>query len=546
MNNKAFLLVFACFFTLFLASFASAALSFDPTSITRTIDSGQTSLSVNFDLVADNETDYTDIVWEFTSNHGEWTNKPITDSINANDSVSLSATLSSIPSDFSGTITGNININNSEIEVDLPVTITVNAPTWEEDLCLFENDVHENPGDLQVDIRDVNVINDNNFGDDDEWFPFDEVEIEIRVQNDGDEDVDDIELEWGIYNKQTDEWVIDLDEVDTFDLNDNDEDTFTVSFKIDDSDLDVDLDELTDGRDYIIFARAIGEVQNEDRDDSCHADSSEADVIIEDDFVILTNPDFIETISCGTDLRFTADVWNIGDDDQDDVEIEVEIRKLDYLDYVNFDNIDSFDDEKVDLNIPIPEDADEGSYALVFTIYDEDGDVFQNDYDDEDAVFTYVFDVEGSCSVPSDELGAIVAAEVSSGGKVGEQLVINAEITNSGEDTAEFILNADGYREWANSVDINKRTITLDSGDSEQVTFTFDVKKGISGGDKLFQIDVILGTQIVLSQPVSVTLEENASGIPGLGDNWYLWLIGALNIILVIIIIVVAVRVAKK
>ena len=54
----------------------------------------------------------------------------------------------------------------------------------------------------------------------------------------------------------------------------------------------------------------------------------------------------------------------------------------------------------------------------------------------------------------------------------------------------------------------------------------------------------------VISQPVSVLVEKAGfSLITGnivLGENWYLWGIGALNIILVLIIIIVAVRLVRK
>ena len=53
------------------------------------------------------------------------------------------------------------------------------------------------------------------------------------------------------------------------------------------------------------------------------------------------------------------------------------------------------------------------------------------------------------------------------------------------------------------------------------------------------------------TQPVSFNIEEKSGGFGITGgainsDNWYLWGIGALNVILVVIIIIVAIRIAKS
>jgi hypothetical protein len=82
------------------------------------------------------------------------------------------------------------------------------------------------------------------------------------------------------------------------------------------------------------------------------------------------------------------------------------------------------------------------------------------------------------------------------------------------------------------------------------VIVPFDVKPDVSG-DKLFNIEVVADNQLVISQPVSVSIGGEGSGGQGsiedvFGDNWYLWLLGALNVILILIIIIVAIRVASR
>ena len=67
----------------------------------------------------------------------------------------------------------------------------------------------------------------------------------------------------------------------------------------------------------------------------------------------------------------------------------------------------------------IPNDATERKYDLIFWVYDEDGDIFENDEDDE-AEFEVSFTVEGSCSSAAK---ALVSATLESGGKAGKKYI---------------------------------------------------------------------------------------------------------------------------
>ena len=71
-------------------------------------------------------------------------------------------------------------------------------------------------------------------------------------------------------------------------------------------------------------------------------------------------------------------------------------------------------------------------------------------------------------------------------------------------------------------------------------------------GKKTFSLDLTNENKKVIPQPVEVVIEKagfNLFGATGavIGNkNWYVWAIGALNIVLVLIIILVAVRLVKK
>jgi len=420
---------------------------------------------------------------------------------------------------------------------------------WEDNFCIWDKVVSENEADLQIDIEDISV---EGFGDDESWFPFDEIEVEVSVENDGDYDTENIQVEWGLYDSDNGEWVIDVDDEKEFDLKDGKDETLTFTFTIDD-DMDVDLEDLEDGDQYVLYVRATGEIDDRDADefdgdDSCAWDSEEIEIVIERDFVVVSNLEITETVSCGSNLVISGDAYNVGEDDQDEVTVLVQIKNLDYIKELKFDEIESFEKEKFDLTIPIPKNAEENSYSIIFEVYDEDMDIYENDFDDDESRHRDSFIIEGGCSGSVEEdFGILISANLQSGGFAGEPLVVNAMITNTGDEQATLLFNAAGYGGWANSADLNKATIILESGESDEITITFDVKKDISAGDKSFNLEVISDNELIASQPVSFSIQQKASGISDIfGDSWYLWLIGLLNVILVIIIIVVAVKVARK
>lgn len=550
MKSKNFFLFTASFIVLVLAlGVVAADINFSPTSLSETVNYGETSVTVNFDLVHTGVGgDYTSLTWTGTSDEGTWTLPNITQLLD-NETLALSATLTGIPSGFTGTINANINVNDSGSPTeDLPITIVVEEPTWTSEFCLWDGGMDDNDGDLELDVQDVKVL--EGFGDDEVWFPFDEIEVEIEVKNDGDEEIEDVEFEWGLYDEDNNEWLIDVDEEDSWDIDEGDEEIVTLNIMIDD-DLELDLDELEGGKNYVLYFRASGEIADGDYEGNKTCDSAfeRVEIVIEKNFMALTDLDFIDTVSCGTDIHVTADVWNIGTKNQDDVTVKISNPNLGIDEMIDMGDIDAFEKEELDVTISVPYDAEENNYVLRFEIFDEDDDLFEAKDDDQEARYSMDLTISGSCSGSpgDDEYGdVIVSAELESGGQAGELLVINAILTNTGDSSGVFTLNAAGYTPWASTADISPSSLTLDAGESGTALFTFDVNAD-AFGENSFDLEVVSGNSLAALLPVSVMIEEGSSGSGfDFGDNWYLWLIGALNVILVIIIIVVAVRIARK
>ncbi|MBI3622838.1 putative S-layer protein [Candidatus Pacearchaeota archaeon] len=441
-----------------------------------------------------------------------------------------------------GSIVGHIHaVPESGTPEDLPFTVTLTTtPQGEFSFCAFDNGVRENPGDLRVSIKNFQVTG---FGSNHEWLPFDQVEFDVKVENNGNDDVNSISLEWGIYDKSRDDWVIKPDEAENFDLSNGNDDTYTVKFKIDDK-MDEDLQDLKNGNNYVLYVRATGEVDNTNKDNTCASDSQDSSIIIERNFVVLKPLQFSDSISCGDNVTLTGDLWNIGSKDEKSVNLKVVNTELKINQNVDVGDINSFEHKKVDINIPIPETAKQKSYTLTFEVYDENGDIFQDKYNKDDSRTNAILTV-ASCTINKAPT-ATVSADLASEAKAGSQLVVKATVTNSGDNQATYNLNAAGHGSWATLVSTNPDTLTLAPGKSGDATFTFNVNKGVSG-DQTFNIEVVSNNQLVANQPVSVAIAESKTSLSSIfGNNWYIWLIGALNVILVVVIIVIAVKVAKK
>jgi hypothetical protein len=391
----------------------------------------------------------------------------------------------------------------------------------------------ENEGNLKVDIRDINVIG---FSDnDDEWYLLDEVEIEIRIDNDGDEDVENIEVEYALYSSDGD--LIFNDDVDELDIDEGDDETLTFTFEIDPDDFD------SDNEDYILYVKATGEIADgvNEGENTCDSDSQNVKVIFDRDFVILDNIEITpETAQCSSTVRLTADAWNIGSRDQNDVEVLISSSSLKISQRVEVGDIDTIENEKISFEFTIPEDAPERTHSIELVVYDEDGDIYESDNDDESR-FSIHINVDGACGVIGDSVS--VDASLESDAKAGKDLIVKTIITNTGNKILTFNLVASDYSDWADTASFSQNSVALNAGESKEITLTLGVKKD-SSGEQSFNIDVSSDGELVMTQPVSVDIEKSGLSFD-LGDSWYLWAIGALNIILVIIIIIVAIRVAR-
>lgn len=522
MNSKLFgLFAFSILAFVLVMSFASSALTVSSSTI-----NAPTS---NSTIVTVNNTESTAAT---LSASGDFTVSLSSPSVPANTAVNITVTLTS---DFN-TLEPLTNV----------VTITATAGTVSgtgavtivKSLCSASN-----PGDLKV--RGVDFTNNGleyaNFGEDDQWFPFDEITAEIEVENNGNDNVDDVSVQWGIYDNQENQWVIEMDEEDEINIKDGETETLTTTFKFDD-DMDLDLDQLGDQSDrYRFYVVAEGTVDNSNSTDTCISGFESVSAVVESDFVVLDNFEIPETISCGATLEVSADVWNVGDGDQDEVSVYVTNKELGLTEDILVGDVDSFDSQKISFTFTVPRNVAEKTYNLKFEVYNEDGDVYQNDFNDDDSIFMVPLAVAVGCT--GSTAPVTVNAEIVSGGKAGQDLVIKATLTNTGSNTASYTITATGHEEWAASYVASPSTLTLAAGATGETTYTFKVNSGASGA-QTFNMELVSGTQVT-KQPVSVMIEQGSffGSMTGgaIGANGLVWGLGILIVILIIVIVLVVV-----
>jgi len=387
-------------------------------------------------------------------------------------------------------------------------------------------------------------------GDDDEdWKLFDTVEVEVKVDNDGNDDVDDVIIELGLFDSTGKSFVGELDfisddeEMDIGDLGDGNDETVTFEFRVPAS-MDTGSYRLA-VKAYSDGAEAKECIDNSDEFDNgfYHAVSVDEEDN-EERFVIVDDIRLPTEAVCGESLSGSFGVFNIGEDDQDQVKVILENRELGLSrEFEIRDNLDKGEDKVLDFSFTVPQVQD-GTYNLQFkTEYDYRSGAYHEQSED---TFTAPLKVIG-CTPNVVGGGISIIPSLDSEAKAGEKLVVTAEIKNEGSETRSFTLSALDYQSWATLDDIDPETFELDAGETKQVTLTLSVKEDATGPES-FTLQANSGSQIE-TQEVEVNIAAGTSGLPSFlsgGNSQILWIVGIINVVLIILIIVVAVRLARK
>lgn len=389
---------------------------------------------------------------------------------------------------------------------------------------------------------DITNINDDSSDDEWEWEPLDEVTITFKIKNNYDDDLD-VAYEIDLYDKDENEFLgLDGDGgaiEDTISIDEDSRETISVDVKV-----PVELEESSDR--YVLYIKAY---EDGEEDTECNEYNSDEDsdtqisINRESRRVRITSLDFPDFVSCGENALITAEVANIGSNTEDSIKIvarnsELGLEQTQIISKLNEDS----DPKEISFSFEIPSNATEKDYTISFDVYY----YYKKSTGEYQSVIKSVesgtLKVQGSC-VASTSANLIISSSLESTAKAGEELSVKANLRNTGTSEATYAISISGYNSWASNLKLSQSEITLSAGESKDVYIYLTPNSDVSG-EKSFTIQAISGAQIKEQQVVVSGIE--ASSTFSFGNNWYLWLIIGINVILIVVIIIVAISMSKK
>jgi len=464
------------------------------------------------------------------------------------------------------------NIKNTKVAID-DISWTEYSPDAEEEF--FCNNGDGAIGDQELKISKVKITNrgPSEDGEDNKWFPLDTIEVEVELENNGDEEIEDIIFEFGLFEQGSSTnlaedmlWISEDDEeIEIGDIEEKGEDDelkHTFEFRVNPEDLDKG--------NYIFKIKAYSDDLDEDNvcvdysddlSDNDFGDSiyyAEIDINKEkenDERPVVVDVEELNNLEafCDTEVSLVVDIWNIGDEDQEQVKVTLFNEDLGIdMDYVLRGGLDEGDDkEEIEFVFKIPKDAEEKEYLLDFQTYydyDEDDDTF----DERSKIFRTSLKVEGNCAFETSEPQITAELDPETPDAIaGEQVIIKTTIRNTGNETITYIISVSGNSAWSSLNAIDSKEITLEAGESEDVDIILDLDDDAQG-DKEFTIRTTYGDETA-EQKIALFVENpTAAGITGatvgehIRTNWFIYIIALINIILIIAIIAVIKSMAGK
>ena len=457
-----------------------------------------------------------------------------------------------IPSEQAvGTYKGEMNLSGTissplhrgTVNITLTVTTSPEDPTPSTTFCPSGDHGH-------LEIVEFDVIN-NGKGDDDEWEYLDEIEIEVTVENTGNDNINDVFVEIEIRNDDNEviskrKIGLDKDEIDLGRIRDDDEET--VTFKIDEVPIDLE------NGDYRIYAKAYEDGNENEQCKSTSEDFTDNDKtyfkfeIVQNDGATVIVKEGMENIqaSCGdknAEVKFM--IYNTGNNDEEKVLVMLENSVLGIEEKLVINNLRDKKNKEATFYITIPKDLSKTFYELdIYTYYDYD-----DDEDELDELIAYgessLEEGDGfsigleilSCEQTPD---ATISIDLESETIVQEQVIIKATITNNGKDN-DFAISTSDLESWAELITISLSTTSIKEGESAEIIITFIPT---ATGEHTFKINAIADGQPI-SKTVIINIDEKPSIFSNI-NNTTLYIIAGIIAVLIIIFLALIVRVSRR
>ncbi|MDP4039892.1 MAG: putative S-layer protein [Candidatus Pacearchaeota archaeon] len=403
-------------------------------------------------------------------------------------------------------------------------------------------------------ISKIDVQNNGN-GEDHKWELLDEIEVEVEVENHNQDDDLDVVIELALFDSAGRNIADDLNY-----LSDSDGDEEKIELNINDGDeekrffrfrVPADFD---DGN-YKLAVKVYNDEDGEDVD--CRETSGndlnrgfyqeiDIDRITEKDRMVIVDDIEIDSqASCGDIVTGEFTVFNIGNRDQDRVKVLMRNTALNLDQEFEITNLDEGEEETIQFRFNVPLNTANGNHRIDFrTLYEYDDGIYEEESEDTFITTLEILGCTGTTTLGDNPSGsALITAALTSSAKAGQEMTVDATITNIGTETAVYSVSVTGFSNWASLSSISEPSFTLNPGQSKTVAFAFNINKD-SKGTQIFTIQTTSGDKIE-TQEVEINIESSKFEF-SFSDNTWIWIIAAINIILIVLIIVVAVRLSRR
>lgn len=463
---------------------------------------------------------------------------------NLNTSSVLSLSLTTIPS--------TLKFDNS-----YPFTLTAYAKNATNSADTLNKSVNFNfvktfckYGAINKNLTISNVNIDTTGDDANVWKALDVITIEVEVKNEGDGTVRDVQAEIGLFDSAGTNFIGSLDfdstdeeKIEIGSLGNGDRETATFTFTVP-ADFDIN--------NYKLAVKTYSDRDGESAE--CDDTSGDLDndfyqpisVERQDDDGKYIAFDKIKVVpseaTCGDTVGLTFDTLNVGDSDQDRVKVKAYSKDLKVDTYSEIKtSFDMGEKKSMAFTFTVPAGlTDKTYYVELSSEYDYRSDSYRKQSDDVVKVPIKVI----GCTPVSTKL-ASVSAVLSSEAVAGKEMIVTVAVRNLGADVNTFAVDATGYNAWATLSSVSGNVLTLSPGDAREVVFKLNVNSDASGA-KAFTVNAASGNSVE-SKEVTVNLAEKSAGFSfDMSGNGMLWIIGLVNVILIVIIIIVAVRVSRR
>lgn len=341
-------------------------------------------------------------------------------------------------------------------------------------------------------IGDLDITVDNP-DDNDEFKAGDDIEMDIQVDNDGDENLD-VTVKAMLYNLDEGKLLATVSSDETR-IKDGEEENFDLSLTIPTTDFDVDDD-------FMLYITAC-----ENDDENCAFKAIPVELTRDDDDVIVSEMDLTpEEVAPGKTVTATITVSNIGEDDQDNVYVKLRNSYLDLnQETASFD----LDDYKSDDNeytatvtFTVPEDAEAKEYWVEAIVYFDSG----RETDSELAKLVVAGKSSLKAAVETGVSSLEVVPEAGISVEAGKKVAVPVMINNAGNAKASFTVEVSSMDGWAEIVAIEQPE-QLNAGESGHAYVYLEIAEDAAIGVHELNLNIRNQDGLLATKKVAVTVE---------------------------------------